>query len=168
MNSPSAPSQDEIQYEPKAIAALFDDMARTYGVVNLFSSLGLAYRWRKQVVRAIGGDGLRLADLMSGSGEVGALIHRRCRALNCVDIAQNMLERCRGNLARHGDAISFFHEDATKSSLPAQSCDAVTCAFGVKTLDSQGRRRLLDEIHRLLAPTGVASILEFSLPRSPS
>ena len=47
------------------------------------------------------------------------------------------------------------------------ACDAVTRAFGVKTLDNQGRRRLLHAIHLIFAPSGVASILEFSPPRSP-
>jgi len=61
----------QAQYDPESIRKLFDDMASTYGHVNLISSFGFTARWRHKVVA-----GLPLAsadfivDLMSGMGEL--------------------------------------------------------------------------------------------------
>lgn len=58
-------------YDPQAVKRLFDEMARTYGVVNTLSSFGFNRHWRRQCLRAIplppGGSAV---DLMTGMGEL--------------------------------------------------------------------------------------------------
>ena len=154
------------RYDQQSIRELFDQMAATYGHVHLASSLGLAYAWRRQVVAAIGARHGHIADFMSGAGEVGALLKDRYERLHCIDLSSSMIDLSRRNLSSHGAAIDFRTEDATACGLPDQSIDAITCAFGIKTLDSSGRTALLGQFHRLLRPGGIASILEFTVPRN--
>jgi hypothetical protein len=58
---------EQARYDPESIRILFDDMASTYGRINLISSFGFTARWRHQAVA-----GMSLAtvdcviDLMSG------------------------------------------------------------------------------------------------------
>ena len=65
-------------YDPSFIVALFDEMSKTYGVVNYVSSLGFCERWRRRAV-----DGIRIApdahvvEMMSGSGECWRFFERR-------------------------------------------------------------------------------------------
>ena len=154
------------RYDQQSIRELFDQMASTYGHVHLVSSLGLAYAWRRQVVEAIGQRRGQIADFMSAAGEVGALLRGRYERLHCIDLSTGMIALSRRHLARHGEAIAYRTEDATECGLPARSMDAITCAFGIKTLDGDGRRALLGQFHRILKPGGIASILEISVPRN--
>ena len=51
-------------YDPAFVRQLFDEMAATYGVVNLVSSFGFARRWRRQCVECVGiKDGAVVVDL---------------------------------------------------------------------------------------------------------
>src|SRR5687768_4846189 len=58
-------------YDPLVVKRLFDEMAGTYGLVNIISSFGFCRRWRRQCLDAIeipiGG---RAIDLMTGMGEL--------------------------------------------------------------------------------------------------
>lgn len=51
------------------VKGLFSEMAQTYGIVNILSSLGFAYLWRKQTVDSIPDSGSRICDLMTGGAE---------------------------------------------------------------------------------------------------
>ncbi len=69
--------EKNIHSEPY-VKALFNEMSQTYGVVNILSSLGFAYIWRKQAIDSIPRDCRKIADLMCGGGE--SLSHvRACR-----------------------------------------------------------------------------------------
>jgi len=59
-------------YNPASIRILFNEMARTYGAVNLVSSFGFAVRWRHQCIARLPPTVplRRVADLMSGMGEL--------------------------------------------------------------------------------------------------
>ena len=58
-------------YDPTFVTSLFDEMARTYGVVNLVSSFGFTLLWRRQCLRSIRIDPSdEVLDLMTGMGEL--------------------------------------------------------------------------------------------------
>jgi ubiquinone/menaquinone biosynthesis C-methylase UbiE len=42
-----------LNYSPAHVIKLFDEMARTYGAVNLISSLGFSHFWRRACVRSL-------------------------------------------------------------------------------------------------------------------
>ena len=80
------------------VKSLFDEMSKTYGAVNLLSSLGFAYLWRRLAVHSLSKDCEVVADLMTGGAE--CLSHIRGRfghaaKVDLVDWCGNMCNRAR-------------------------------------------------------------------------
>jgi demethylmenaquinone methyltransferase/2-methoxy-6-polyprenyl-1,4-benzoquinol methylase len=146
----------------------FDDIAPTYDFLNHLLSLGCDFAWRRRVARFLAQcRPAKVVDLATGTGDLAiALLQQGCGAEELVglDISEPMLAIARRKVERRGYAerIRFTCDDATRTTLPDSSFDAVTMAFGIRnTPDAAGT---LEEIYRLLAPAGTAVILEFSLP----
>lgn len=152
-----------------SIGKMFDRIAPTYDSLNHLLSLGCDFSWRRRVIRVLPQRaGIRVADLATGTGDLLiALLRRRPDVSEAVglDLSEEMLRVGRRKVERRGlaDRVRLVHDDATHSSLPAGSFDAVTMAFGIR--NTPDARATLCEIHRLLLPGGAAVILEFSVPR---
>lgn len=153
------------------VATLFNEMAQTYGIVNMISSLGFAYIWRRNAVNQLPPSSKRIIDLMAGGGECLVHIERRCAedAEICfVDWSEVMCDRARATVARSKSKNStVIHSDALDVPDENESFDAVVSTFGLKTLRDEEIGELATEIMRLLSPGGIASILEFSVPELP-
>jgi len=153
-----------IDYSPKAIEKLFDEMSKTYGFVNLLSSFGFTVFWRLRVAKVLNCRNAVVADFMSGCGEIGAGIVKDVKVLYCVDYSANMMAKAKESLGSHAH-VQFHLEDGTATSIASASVDCVSCSFGLKTLDRNGMVRLFKEFHRVLKHGGTASVLEFTVPR---
>lgn len=157
-------------YDPTFVKNLFNEMARTYGVVNLISSFGFAALWRKQCVRriAIPCDS-QVLDLMTGMGELCAVIvpslGEQGRIVG-VDLSSEMCARARQHTVQRRCVVEILEADALASSLPSGSADVIVSSFGLKTFSPDQINRLADEVARLLKPGGVFSFLEISVPPS--
>jgi demethylmenaquinone methyltransferase/2-methoxy-6-polyprenyl-1,4-benzoquinol methylase len=159
-------------YRPEFVRGLFDEMSRTYGVVNYISSFGFCKRWRRQCVEAaplIGGS--HVHDYMSGMGELWPDIARRIGeggSILAVDFSAEMCRRARensGRIAVHG--IQVVEADILDNPLPEASADAVLSSFGLKTFSPEQRKALAGEVARVLKPGGVFSFVEISVPPNP-
>ena len=65
-------------YDPSYVRRLFDEMAGTYGLVNVISSFGFCIRWRRQCVDQMPiVAGSRVVDLMTGMGELCPRLAKR-------------------------------------------------------------------------------------------
>ena len=165
-------SQSPDRYSPVQIAALFDEMSATYGVVNLFASFGFTVAWRRvcagRIPKAPGGHGLTL-DLMTGMGENFGNIHARVapREIVAIDLSTEMCKRAEAN----GDSlrlpVKVMKVDALASGLTDGCADSLFCTFGLKTLSNDQQAALAKEVRRLLKPGGVFSFIEISVPRNP-
>ncbi len=156
---------EQARYDPESIRTLFDDMASTYGYVNLISSFGFTARWRHQAV-----DGLPLAsadcviDLMSGMGELwrslAAALPASARVIG-FDISPEMARRTRKEWR-----FSVDVRVAEVLALGAQrvSADVIVSSFGLKTFDREQQRRLASVVAQLLKPGGACSFVEISVP----
>jgi ubiquinone/menaquinone biosynthesis C-methylase UbiE len=156
------------RYDPESVRRTFDDMASTYGYVNLISSFGFSARWRRQVV-----DGLplpsanRVVDLMSGMGELNRSLANGLPASSHVlgvDLSPEMTRRARRNWpfrvdVRVHDVLDWDPEEA--------SADIVVSSFGLKTFDREQQQRLAHIVAKLLRPGGVYSFVEISVPSFP-
>lgn len=163
-------AQDDIRSR-EFVASLFNEMAKTYGVVNMISSLGFAYFWRRNAVNQLPSDARDVVDLMAGGGECLIHINKRyapnARVL-LVDWSDEMCNRARAAVARSTNSDhTVICSDALDVPEPDQHFDAVVSTFGLKTLRDDDIEKLADEVMRLLKPGGVASILEFSVPSLP-
>lgn len=157
---------DHSLYRVESVRTLFDEMAETYGRVNLISSFGFAARWRHAAVAALPATVPldRVADLMSGMGELWRSITLQKTSVTqvvAVDISGQMLGRAPRNQAF---VVTVREEDVLQSDLPSASVDAIVSSFGLKTFDAEQQKTLSRVVARLLRPGGVFSFVEISVP----
>jgi ubiquinone/menaquinone biosynthesis methyltransferase len=157
---------DQSLYDVDSVRILFDEMASTYGRVNLISSLGFAARWRHLSVAAlpVASPRARMVDLMSGTGELWRSIALHESAVNevvAIDISAQMMLRAP---RRQPFVITVREEDVLQTQLPSGSFDAVVSSFGLKTFDTDQQQALSCVVARLLRPGGVFSFVEISVP----
>lgn len=166
---PLSPTATERLYDPSAVAQLFNDMAATYGIVNVISSFGFCIRWRRQCLDHIRWRrDLVVYDLMSGMGELWPGIVRRTGHsvhLHGVDISQEMCRRARANSRQARRSVVVHEMDVLQNGLPSESVDVIVSSFGVKTFSADQQRTLAREVRRLLKPGGQFAFLEISAPR---
>ena len=152
------------------VRELFDEMSRTYGVVNLVSSFGFCIRWRQLCI-----DGAAIAphstvcDLMSGMGELWPPIVRRLDRhgrISAVDLSPAMSDRARTAARRLAIPIDILTENALSNSIPDSAADVVVSSFGLKTFSDDQLRTLARQVARILKPGGRLSFVEISLPPS--
>lgn len=150
------------------VKELFNEMSQTYGIVNILSSLGFAYFWRKQAVNSIPSQGSRICDLMTGGAECLTHIKNRFGSeceVHLVDWCENMCERADSTIKRRNHRnCTVINTSALRLPSEDQSYDAVVSTFGLKTLAPEEIKELAKEIKRVLKPGGSVSMLEFSMP----
>lgn len=154
-------------YSSGSVRSLFDEMSASYGIVNLLSSFGLSWLWRRQVLRRVTiPAGARVADLMSGMGELWpALLPRIGHGrLVAIDISATMSRRARQRWARHSQVIEFCETDVLGAPIKPGTLDVVVSSFGLKTFNAVQLDRLAQVIARALRPGGQFSMIEISLP----
>lgn len=155
------------RYDPESVRKLFDDMASTYGRVNLISSFGFTARWRHKVVA-----GLPLAsadcvvDLMSGMGELWRSLSEGLPAsarVVGVDLSPEMARRTRKGWHF---SVDVAVADVLAWDPGTASADVVVSSFGLKTFDREQQQLLAHKVAELLKPGGVYSFVEISVPSS--
>lgn len=155
----------------RLVDAQFDAIARTYDLADALLSFGLHFLWKRTTVRLLSlKPGDRVLDLCGGTADLALLAARaigRDGRVIVYDISRSMMEAGKAKVARSdvGGRITFFRGDAERICFPDWSFAAVTVGFGVRNwvhLEAG-----LHEVHRILAPGGRFTILEFSLPQRP-
>lgn len=164
-------SRAEGVHSERFVKGLFDEMAQTYGIVNMLSSLGFAWYWRREAVRALPATATAVADLMAGGGECLGHLRRHLgarAAVDLVDWSRGMCDRAETVVARgRFGASRVLCASALEIPVPNHHYDAVVSTFGMKTLTADETRAFARELRRVLKPGGHFSILEFSKPRAP-
>ena len=160
----------------RAVREMFGRVAPRYDLLNHLLSGQVDRYWRWRLVRAVrpylARRGSRVADLCSGTGDLGiALARERRRLLNdrsgtvlAFDFCRPMLGKAAAKASRLGLRIPLAEADATRMPLPDGCLDLVAIAYGFRNLASY--RGGAEEFVRLLAPGGCLAILEFSEPKS--
>ncbi|MEM9419516.1 MAG: class I SAM-dependent methyltransferase [Planctomycetota bacterium] len=156
-------------YDPQFVSSLFDEMARTYGIVNLISSFGFAKHWRHQCVAECPPRvGSRVLDLMTGMGELCPELAEHVTdegTIEALDISAVMCERLRTNMANNlACEVCVCEADVLSHEFEPESFDYVFSSFGLKTFSPKQIERLAAQVHRLLKPGGRFSMLEISVP----
>lgn len=143
--------------DPKAVAAMFDGVAKRYDVTNTVLSFGLDRRWRDATRRALDtGPGEKVLDLAAGSGVSTAEFVRSGAWCLAADFSQGMLSvgKSRGVPMVAADALHLPFVDG--------AFDAVTILFGLRNLvDTEAGLR---EMARVVRPGGRLVVCEFSTP----
>jgi demethylmenaquinone methyltransferase/2-methoxy-6-polyprenyl-1,4-benzoquinol methylase len=149
------------------VRAMFGRIAPRYDLANHVLSMNLDRMWRAQTVRRVRHilerPDARTLDLCCGTGDLLlALDAQSARPVMGSDFCHPMLTAARDKISRRKRACPLFEADALRLPLPDSALDLVTVAFGFRNLADYESG--LAEMHRVLKPSGVAAILEFSQP----
>jgi demethylmenaquinone methyltransferase / 2-methoxy-6-polyprenyl-1,4-benzoquinol methylase len=149
------------------VRSMFGRIAPRYDLANHVLSLNLDRWWRRQTVKRVRpilerADS-QVLDLCCGTGDLLlALQAKSARPLMGSDFCHPMLTAAQEKILRRRRACPLFEADALRLPLPDSTLDLITVAFGFRNLADYGSG--LAEMHRVLKPSGVAAILEFSQP----
>ncbi|HEU4324934.1 MAG TPA: class I SAM-dependent methyltransferase [Roseiflexaceae bacterium] len=160
-------------YDPQFQHGMFNALARRYDLTSSVASLGLDSRLRADLAERMDlSQGMAICDLMSGGGEMWPHLLPPIGPdgrLTAVEYAPAMQERARRRRERlpNPSTVTLHAGDAFATRLPAESFDAVVCAFGLKTLSPAQLESLLNEIQRILRPNGIFGFVELSRPDAP-
>lgn len=147
--------------------SLFNEMAKTYGIMNTLCSFGFNYLWRKACVEnAHIQDADTVCDIMSGNGENGFLIKRNIAHLTCIDYSSVMAKKCIANSSKFNFNTDVIIENIFNVKLQKGSFDKIVCSFGMKTLKREDREKIIDVMIDSLKDKGIISIMEFEIPKN--
>lgn len=146
---------------------MFNDIAPTYDKLNHLLSLNVDKSWRKKAVRRImENKPQRLLDIACGTGDFAiALAQAGVPEVTGIDISEGMLEVGRQKVAQLGLNIEMKVDDSESLSMPDNSIDAISVAFGVRNFEHL--QVGLNEMQRVLRPGGLVCVLELSVPTNP-
>lgn len=153
-------------YDAEYVRGLFDDMASTYGRINLVSSFGFTIRWRHQAVAGLPlGSASCVVDLMSGMGELwrslGPHLPASARLVG-VDFSEQMAHR---TPREWPFSVEVRIADALAASAAPIDADVVVSSFGLKTFSRHQQGVLARRVAEILRPGGAYSFIEISVPR---
>jgi len=161
---PGASSEQEAA---RWVRSMFARVSGRYDLLNHLLSFNLDRSWRNRTVRRVRHilerPGARVMDLCCGTGDLMLMLERaRGAAVFGADFCHPMLVEARRKVARQRCCSSLVEADALQLPLADRSLDLVTVAFGFRNFTNY--RDGLREMLRVLKPSGVAAILEFSQP----
>lgn len=156
-------------YDSNRVKNLFNEMSSTYGLMNLITSFGFTYFWRKACIRSIQ---IRpddtVIDLMTGMGELFSQINKFLGPkgqLMAVDFSSAMCKKARGNAKLLNLQITVLEADVLTFEFENSSADVVTSSFGLKTFSDFQLKDLAKTTFDVLKPGGQFSFVEISVPK---
>jgi demethylmenaquinone methyltransferase/2-methoxy-6-polyprenyl-1,4-benzoquinol methylase len=150
---------------------MFNEIAFTYDRINRILSLGMDRRWRRKVCSYIPlKKDLHILDLATGTADQLIALFESSASIEKaigVDLAQDMLTIGQEKINKkiYQQKIELINADAEKLPFNACSFDVATFSFGIRNVLNP--LNSLKEMYRVLNNSGVAFILEFSLPSFP-
>lgn len=151
----------------KQVAAMFDNIAQRYDLLNRLLSLGIDRIWRKRAIEQLRAKNPRIIlDVATGTADVALETARRLQPERIigVDISNEMLNIGRSKIARQALSGMIELREGDSENLPFEdnTFDAITVAFGVRNFENLEAG--LSEMQRVLKPGGQLVVLEFSKP----
>ncbi len=145
------------------VRGLFSRIAGRYDLLNSVMTGRMHYRWKSRTARlaaqGVSGDAL---DVATGTGDIAFRLSRRpgVRRVVGVDFAPPMLAIAsrRAEARPRGAPVAFLLGDALTLPFPDAAFACVTTGFGLRNVASWDR--MLQEMHRVLAPGGRVCIME--------
>ncbi len=141
------------------VAAMFDQVAARYDLLNSLTTLGAESKWREYVVAAVDPrPGQLILDLAAGTGASSRPLADRGATVIPTDLSLGMLSVGK---QREPD-LQFLAGDALGLPFATGSFDAVTISFGLRNVEDTSTA--LHELRRVTKPGGRLVICEFSTP----
>ncbi|SPN73635.1 Demethylmenaquinone methyltransferase,ubiquinone/menaquinone biosynthesis methyltransferase,Trans-aconitate methyltransferase,ubiquinone/menaquinone biosynthesis methyltransferase,ubiE/COQ5 methyltransferase family [Chlamydia serpentis] len=145
---------------------MFDAIATKYDRINAILSLGMHHLWNRSLIRMLGAE-RSLLDLCTGTGKVAKQykITYPKSLITLVDSSSEMLNIAKQHLRE--DSYFFILGDVAQLPIENNSYPLAAMAYGLRNLPDP--YKALQEVARVLTPSGRLGILELTLPvkRSP-
>lgn len=150
------------------LARMFNTISDKYDKFNDIMSWGMARIWRKQSLLALKKYNPKLIlDIAAGTADMCIKSYQYLSPdhVTGVDISERMLEmgRIKVSNASLSDKIDLQVQDCSNLSFANESFDAATIAFGIRNFEKLNES--LQQIYRVLKPTGHLLILEMNEPQ---
>jgi demethylmenaquinone methyltransferase/2-methoxy-6-polyprenyl-1,4-benzoquinol methylase len=170
----------QLDKRPAAVAAMFDQVAERYDLLNDVLSLGQDRWWRRFVAATVAArPGERVLDLAAGTGTSSRTFTAAGAFCVACDFSLGMLRvgarragtgQQPGRSARADSAVRgpvrFVAGDAVRLPFAGGSFDAVTISFGLRNVADPDAA--LAEMFRVTRPGGRLVICEFGHLRPPA
>ena len=141
------------------VAAMFDQVAARYDLVNDVLSIGQDRAWRRRTVEAVNPrPGQRILDLAAGTGTSSQPLEYAGATVVPTDLSLGMLQVGK----RRRPTLSFVAADALRLPYADAAFDAVTISFGLRNMADPAAA--LREVRRVTRPGGTIVVCEFSTP----
>lgn len=159
---------DDTASKGQQVERMFDRIAPSYDLLNHLLSMGIDRRWRRAAINTLRPYAPQsVLDIATGTGDFALLAARMLRPARVVgiDLSEGMLAvgREKAKRAKLDGIITFQKDDCLHLSLPDDTFDAVTVAYGVRNFEDLDRG--LTEMCRVLRPGGRLAIIELCVPR---
>lgn len=146
---------------------MFDSIAHSYDLLNHWLSFGIDKHWRRAAIQSLAAyKPQHILDVATGTGDFALLATRMLHPaqLTGIDISEGMLQVAREKIKKAGldHIVSFKKDDCLRLSMPDNTFDAVTVAYGIRNFEDLDRG--LTEMRRVLRPNGRLAIIELCTP----
>ncbi|GHT74170.1 demethylmenaquinone methyltransferase [Bacteroidia bacterium] len=149
------------------IKAMFNDIAKSYDLLNHLLSMGIDRLWRRKMVKiATRYNPCAILDLATGTADLAiAMARAGAERIVGVDISEQMIAVGQQKVTRKKMERLIHLQVADGEQLPFEdnSFDMVTVAFGIRNYEN--RQAGFAEILRVLRPQCRFLMLEFSIPQ---
>jgi len=152
-------SRANLGKDPDDVAAMFDEVAKRYDIVNDLLSLGRTKAWRRAATKIIApAPGITILDIAAGPGSSSEPLHKAGATVFSTDFSEGMLAQGR----KSRPYLNFSKADALNLPFDADSFDVTTISFGLRnTVDYHAA---LAEALRVTKKGGRMVVIEFSHP----
>lgn len=148
------------------VAKMFDAISKNYDGLNRVISLGIDIKWRKKVVKIVGENNPKqILDIATGTGDLALMMAKLDPdKIIGLDISEGMLAVGKEKIANVNlsEKIEMVVGDSEEMPFNDDTFDAITVSFGVRNFANLDKG--IQEIARVLKPSGVLVILETSNP----
>lgn len=168
MSKPVIPYKDQPAAKKEQVAAMFNNISKTYDFLNHFLSLGIDIIWRKKAIKELQADKPQyMLDVATGTGDLAfeAIDILKPIKVIGVDISTGMLKIAQEKIDKRGlqKVFEVREGDSERLLFDDNTFDAVTVAYGVRNFENLEKG--IADMLRVLKPGGKAVILEFSKPK---
>jgi demethylmenaquinone methyltransferase/2-methoxy-6-polyprenyl-1,4-benzoquinol methylase len=152
----------------KQVEQMFDNIAPKYDFLNRFLSLGIDKYWRKIAIQQlVAAKPTQVLDIATGTADLAIECLKQVPDASIVglDLSAQMLAMGDEKLKKLGltEKIKLIQGDSENLPFEHNKFNAISVAYGVRNFENLERG--LQEMYRVLAPSGKLVVLEFSRPR---
>ncbi|REJ78696.1 MAG: bifunctional demethylmenaquinone methyltransferase/2-methoxy-6-polyprenyl-1,4-benzoquinol methylase UbiE [Acidobacteria bacterium] len=153
-----------------AVKEMFAGIAGRYDLLNHLLSANIDKRWRRKVAGKLGevlaDKNALILDVACGTGDLSIELQSGNAArVTGTDFCRPMLEIAEEKSESSTLSIPFVEGDGMNLAFADSTFDAVTIAFGLRNFANWENG--IEELYRVLKPSGKLVILEFSSPVVP-